>query len=93
MVFRDPIRQPLYSRGSVLDELFFRHPREQNETYIEHFKVAFNMGFLSCVGAVYFFVHAFVPGINLFETMGTSSSTHYRLIMDMISRKPMNRSR
>ena len=78
---------------SPLDRLFFRHPREQGETYLEHFKVASRLAVMSGVGAICMIVHAIVPGVNLFETIGTCSTTYYRNILDMITRNSKNKSR
>ena len=77
---------PQYFRETPLDTLFFKHPRQQGETYIEHFKVASKISIMSGVGAFFMMVHAFIPGINLFEVIGTYSTTYYGLILDKITR-------
>ena len=76
-----------YNPSSRLDNLFFRHPREQNETYIEHFKTASKIGFLTFVASFFMIVHALVPGINLFETIGINSNEYYSNIIELINRK------
>lgn len=77
---------PRHVRGSALDALFFAHPRQQNETYVEHFKAASKVALMSGVGAVFMMVHALVPGVNLFEAIGTYSTTYYGVIVDLLSR-------
>ena len=76
-----------YNPNSVIDALFFRHPRQQNETYIEHFKTASKIGFMTFVASFFMGVHALVPGINLFETIGTTSPEYYDNIIQLITRK------
>lgn len=73
--------------GNPMDSMFFEHPREQGETYVEHFKVASKISIMSMVGGIFMMVHAFVPGVNLFEVIGTYSTSYYGLILDKLSRK------
>lgn len=80
--FGNPMR-----RNGTLDAMFFRHPREQGETYVEHFKVASRLSIMSMVGGIFMMVHAFIPGVNLFDVMGTCSESYYGLILDRLHRK------
>lgn len=70
-----------------MDALFFRHPREQNETYVEHFQAAAEIAVMSGIATAFMAIHAVVPGINLFEIMGTYSETYYGLIVDRLTKR------
>ena len=39
------------------------HLKDENETYFEHFKVAFKVSRLMCIGSLQAFLHAVFPGI------------------------------
>ena len=70
-----------------MDALFFEHPREQNETYFEHFKAAAKIAVMSGIGTLFIAVHAVVPGINLFDIMGTCSTSYYGLVVERLSKR------
>jgi len=47
----------------ISDELFLKHPREVNESYVEHGIGALQMACWSGVGAMALTIHAIVPGL------------------------------
>ena len=55
----------------LIDELFLKHPRENNEDYVSHGWGALQMAFHSGIGAMALSVHAIVPG--LFPDFGSRS--------------------
>ena len=57
----------------IVDILFFDHPKSVGETYFEHFKKAFWVGNKLLAFAIAEYIHALVPGINLFTMAGTTS--------------------
>ena len=63
--------------GRCIDKLFLEHPREQKETYFEHMGVALCISVRLLMASSFVFVHAMVPGVNLFETIYRTSSTKF----------------
>ena len=51
------------------DTLFFKHPREKNMTYKQHFKHAIKHSAKLLCGSICLGVHAFIP--YYFETKGS----------------------
>lgn len=51
------------------DTLFFKHPRERNMTYCEHFAHAMKYSIKLFYGSITLCVHAFIP--YFFETTGS----------------------
>ena len=63
--------------GRCVNRLFLDHPKKQGETYLEHMKTAVDIGTRFGVASVFTFIHAAVPGVNLFESVLKTSSTEY----------------
>ena len=58
---------------SYFTRLFLQHPQSVGETYFTHFCNAFMFGTkLICFGCAEY-IHAVVPGIDLFKCVGTAS--------------------
>ena len=55
----------------LVDDLFFKHPREVNESYLQHGMGALQMAFWSGVGSLALTIHAIIPG--LFQDFGSES--------------------
>ena len=52
---------------------FIEHPESINESYWQHFCNATSFGTKLIIFGIAEYVHAIVPGIDLFETFGTKS--------------------
>lgn len=59
--------------GRIFHKLFVEHPQSVGETYIQHGSVACGYGATLVAYGIAEFVHAVVPGIDLFQLMGTTS--------------------
>jgi len=57
----------------IVDRLFFAHPRDVGETYFEHFINAICIGNKMLAFAIAEYIHALIPGINLFTMADTTS--------------------
>ena len=60
--------------NKLVYKLFIKHPTAVGETYIQHFKSATTIGNKMIFFGVAEYVHAIVPGIDLFKVVGTTSS-------------------
>ena len=58
----------------IVNKMFFDHPNAVGETYFQHFKSATRIGNKMLFFSVAEYVHAVVPGIDLFKAAGTTSS-------------------
>ena len=67
--------------GAALTRIFLDHPREQGETYLEHFAVAASASLSMLVCGAKLAVHAAVP--CLFTTAGT----------DFLANNPLRRAK
>ena len=56
-------------RRVILDHLFFKHPREQDETYAEHARFAAGVGSRMVASGVACLIHAVLPAV--FTTTGS----------------------
>ena len=75
--------------GRCVNRLFLEHPRAQGETYLQHMKVATDIGLRFGVASVFTLVHAFIPGVNLFESfLETTSSKYINDTLEIINRSP-----
>lgn len=75
--------------GRCVNRLFLEHPRVQGETYLQHMKTAVDIGTRFGVASIFTFVHAAVPGVNLFESVLETTSTEYmNEIVEIINRVP-----
>ena len=63
--------------GRCVNKLFLEHPRVQGETYLQHMKTAVDIGTRFGLASVFMFVHAAMPGVNLFESVLKTTSTEY----------------
>lgn len=63
--------------GRCVNKLFLEHPRVQGETYLEHMKTAVDIGTRFGLASIFTFVHAVIPGVNLFESVLKTTSTEY----------------
>ncbi len=68
----------------MIDQLFLKHPRDVNETYGQHMRVAARFGFLMVGAGVACVIHGLIPA---FFTR-TGSSTVKRLYGEMRRRQP-----
>jgi hypothetical protein len=57
----------------IANTLFFDHPKSVGETYFQHFKKAFFFGNKLLAFAIAEYIHALIPGIDIFKAMGTTS--------------------
>lgn len=57
----------------IIYRTFLEHPRQQNETYIQHFKMATSFGTRLIKYGLYEYIHAFIPSIDMFRKKGTTS--------------------
>ena len=57
----------------IVDRLFFAHPRDVGETYFQHFINAVYIGNKMLAFAIAEYIHALIPGINLFTMARTTS--------------------
>ncbi|WP_380878192.1 hypothetical protein ACFB49_15970 [Sphingomonas sp. DBB INV C78] len=73
----------------MFDRLFLAHPRSVNESYTEHFGVAFRFGATMMASGAACIVHAVLP--SLF--MRTGSNAVKRLHAQMAARQPSQRIR
>lgn len=75
--------------GRCVNKLFLEHPRVQGETYLQHMKVAGSIGAKFGIASIFSFVHAVIPGVNLFESVLRTTSTEYiNGITETINRSP-----
>ena len=68
----------------MIERIFLAHPRSVDESYGEHFSVAFGFGAQMVTGGLACIVHAFIPA--LFER--TASKTVKSLYGFMAARQP-----
>ena len=54
----------------MINNLFFKHPNENNMTYCKHIKQAWYMAFKMLLGFIVLFIHGIVPGV--FTTTGSN---------------------
>jgi hypothetical protein len=68
--------------------LILEHPKSVNENYCTHFIQAFSFGTkLICYGIAEY-IHAIIPGIDLFHIFNTDSTIEIeRLLSDLKNRK------
>jgi len=52
-----------------LDNIFLKHPREHNVTYIQHFMISLNFAKTFLIASIKAIIHAFIP--TLFITSST----------------------
>ena len=71
----------------LICKLFIDHPRAVGETYFQHFKSATSIGNKMLFFAVAEYVHAVVPGIDLFKAAGTTSSKEIELIANTLNKR------
>ena len=45
----------------IVEQVFLRHPREQDETYVEHARFAASIGSRMALGGIACLIHAVVP--------------------------------
>ena len=60
---------------NYIDAIFFKHPKENNMTFCEHFHFSSILSCLFCCASTHACIHSFVP--YLFQT----SSTYYNEII------------
>ena len=70
----------------IMNRLFLKHLKEQNETYTKHFCVAASIGVSSCFFGIAQIIHAFIPGIDIFKIHGTTSEKCLNDIIKKINR-------
>ena len=58
----------------IINNLFLKHPRENNMTYIEHCCFSTSLGLTFFVGSIQAFCHGCIPA--LFETSSTDISRY-----------------
>jgi Family of unknown function (DUF6356) len=67
----------------MFSRLFIDHPRSVDESYWQHFGVAFRFGCAMGKGAIGAFVHALVPGLCI----TTGSDTALKLTQGIIAQR------
>ena len=72
----------------IVDHLFLRHPREQEETYLEHARFAASIGSRMALGGLACMIHALVPCLCT-----TSGSRAVRDLSDRLARRSGEGSR
>ncbi len=72
---------------SIVDKLFFEHPRDRKETYCEHMSQAFTIGFYLLMASYAEIIHGFIPGMDLFRSFGTTSEAFLTSIVGNIKRQ------
>lgn len=55
--------------NKLVDDTFFKHPKEHNMTYFQHLTRAWYYGFRSLLCFIFLFIHGLFP--ILFETNGS----------------------
>ncbi|AGH50946.1 MULTISPECIES: DUF6356 family protein [Sphingomonadales] len=73
----------------MFDRLFLAHPRSVNESYVEHFGVAFRFGATMVASGLACMVHGIVPALFV----RTGSNAVKRLHAQMAARQPSPRAR
>lgn len=68
----------------MIDEAFFRHPREVGESYSQHWRTAMRFGLKMAVSGAACMIHAFVP--PLFTRTGSNAVKY--LYGEMKRRQP-----
>ena len=71
----------------LVQKLFFEHPKAVGETYLQHFKSATSIGNKMMFFGVAEYVHAIVPGIDLFKAVGTSSSKEIEDLANTLNKR------
>jgi len=71
----------------VVHKLFIEHTKTVGETYCQHFKSATSIGNKMLFFGVAEYIHAVVPGIDLFKAVGTSSSKEIDDLANTLSKR------
>ena len=71
----------------IVDRLFFAHPRDVGETYFQHFVNAVFIGNKMLAFSVAAYIHALVPGIDLFKAAGTTSSAELDKLSNLLKQR------
>jgi len=64
----------------MMDYIFFKHPRENNMTYLQHFCFSANLSFLFLTAGIQALIHSIFPCI--FQTSSTDTQRVLNMFMD-----------
>ena len=71
----------------IANKLFFEHPNSVGETYFQHFINAVYIGNKMLAFAIAAYIHALVPGIDLFKAAGTTSCAELDKLSNLLKQR------
>ena len=78
---------------NVFRKYFLEHPSNANENYFTHAFKAITIGSRLITFGLFEYIHAIIPGIDLFELFGTKSQTEMYKLFVLLDERSRNSKR